>query len=64
MDRPGHVGARPPVGWDHVVLEGTFPDLAGTELRAMVEAGGDVAAAVPAGVHRLIIEHDLYGTAR
>jgi hypothetical protein len=30
----------------------------------MVEAGGDVAAAVPAGVHRLIIEHDLYGTAR
>lgn len=64
MDRPGHVGARPPVGWDHVVLEGSFPDLAGTELRAMVEAGGDVAAAVPSGVHRLIIEHDLYGTTR
>ncbi len=64
MDRPGHVGARPPVGWDHVVLEGTFPDLAGTELRAMAETGGDVAAAVPVGVHRLIIEHDLYGTAR
>ncbi len=64
MDRLGHVGARPPSGWDYVVLEGSFPDLAGTELRAMVEAGGTAAEVVPEAVARLIEEHDLYETCR
>lgn len=64
MDRPGHVGARPPVGWDHVVLDGTFPDLSGTEVRAMVESGDTTAGTVPGAVARLIIEHDLYGAGR
>ncbi len=64
MDRPGHVGERPPSGWDYMVLEGTFPDLTGTDLRAIVEAGGTAAEAVPEVVARLIEDHDLYGTYR
>ena len=64
MDRPGHIGARPPSGWDYVVLKGTFPDLTGTDLRAMVEAGGTAASAVPEMVARLIEDHDLYETCR
>ena len=64
MDRPGHVGERPPSGWDYMVLEGTFPDLTGTDLRAIVEAGGTAAEAVPEVVARLIEDHDLYGTHR
>lgn len=61
MDRPGHVGARPPAGWDHVVLDGMFPDLAGTEVRALLQAGGSAAGAVPGPVLALIVEHGLYG---
>ncbi|GIT00341.1 MAG: putative nicotinate-nucleotide adenylyltransferase [Acidimicrobiales bacterium] len=64
MDRPGHIGARPPSGWDYVGLKGTFPDLTGTDLRAMVEAGGTAAEAVPEVVARLIEDHDLYETCR
>ena len=64
MDRPGHVGERPPSGWDYMVLEGTFPDLTGTDLRAIVEAGGTSAEAVPEVVARLIEDHDLYGNFR
>ena len=64
MDRPGHIGARPPSGWDYAVLKGTFPDVAGTDLRAMVEAGGTAGQAVPEVVARLIEDHDLYETCR
>ncbi len=64
MDRPGHVGARPPSGWEYLVLKGTFPDLTGTDLRAMVEAGGTAAEAVPGVVARLIEDHDLYEISR
>ncbi len=61
MERPGHIGARPPAGWDHVVLDGEFPDLAGTELRALAATGGDVTSAVSEDVYRLIVKHGLYG---
>jgi len=64
MDRPGHVGSRPPAGWDHVVLDGRFPELSGTDIRAMVEAHGTAAGAVPEAVARLIVDHDLYGADR
>ena len=64
MERPGHEGGRPPVGWDHQVLDGSFPDLAGQDLRALVASGGDPTDAVPAGVAELIDEHGLYGVER
>jgi len=61
MDRPGHIGDRPPAGWDHVVLAGTFPDLAGTDVRALLQDGASAAGAVPGAVLELISEHGLYG---
>ena len=64
MERPGHIGGRPPRGWEHEVLDGSFPDLAGRELRAMVAAGGDSSDAVPPGVANLILDHELYGIHR
>jgi len=62
MERPGHEGGRPPTGWAHEVLDGTFLDLAGQDLRALVAAGGDLEGAVPPGVASLIRERGLYGT--
>lgn len=64
MERPGHEGGRPPAGWEHEVLDGAFPDLAGRDLRTTVAAGGDLAGSVPPGVAALILEHGLYGIAR
>lgn len=61
MERPGHVGARPPAGWDHLVLAGEFPDLSGTDLRDLLAAGGDVTSAVSEDVYRLIVKYGLYG---
>ena len=61
MDRPGHIGHRPPAGWDHVVLAGTFPDLAGTDVRALLQDGASAVGAVPEAVLELISEHCLYG---
>ena len=62
MDRPGHIGGRPPAGWDHVVLAGTFPDLAGTEVRTLLQNGVSATGAVPGAVLELIFEQGLYGT--
>jgi len=64
MERPGHEGSRPPVGWVHQVLDGSFPDLAGTDLRRMVAAGRSLESAVPHGVVAVIAEHGLYGAGR
>ncbi len=64
MERPGHEGGRPPSGWDHRLLDGTFPDLAGRDLRAAVATGGDLGGSVPEGVAALILEHGLYGIGR
>ena len=64
MERPGHEGRRPPPGWEHEVLDGVFPDLAGRELRATVATGVDLQGSVPPGVATLIVEHGLYGIGR
>tara|TARA_Y100001960_G_scaffold291962_1_gene333735 strand:- start:1236 stop:1877 length:642 start_codon:yes stop_codon:yes gene_type:complete len=64
MERPGHIGGRPPAGWEYEVLDGSFPDLAGRELRAVVAAGGDSSDAVPPSVATLILDHGLYGIRR
>ena len=64
MERPGHEGSRPPIGWAHQVLDGSFPDLAGTGLRRMVAAGRSPESAVPQGVAAVIAEHGLYGAGR
>ena len=64
MERPGHEGSHPPAGWAHQVLDGSFPDLAGTDLRRMVAAGRSPESAVPHGVAAVIAEHGLYGSGR
>ena len=61
MERPGHVGRHPPAGWVHQILDGSFPDLAGTDLRRMVAAGQSPGSAVPHGVAAVIAEYGLYG---
>lgn len=61
MERPGHEGSHPPAGWVHQVLDGSFPDLAGTDLRRMVAAGQSPESAVPHGVVAVIAEYGLYG---
>ena len=61
MDRPGYIGDRPPAGWDHVALAGMFPDLAGTDVRTLLQNGASAAGVVPGTVLELIFEHGLYG---
>lgn len=64
MERPGYEGGRPPVGWHYRVVGGSFPDIAGQDLRTAATAGGDLAGLVPPGVADLIHEHGLYGIRR
>jgi len=64
MERPGYEGNRPPAGWGHQVLDGSFPDLAGTDLRRMVLAGQSLESAVPPTVVTVIAKHGLYGAGR
>ena len=64
MERPGYEGNHPPAGWDHQVLDGSFPDLAGTDLRRMVSAGQSLESAVPPAVVTVIAKHGLYGAGR
>lgn len=64
MERPGHEGSHPPAGWVHQVLDGSFPDLAGTDLRRMVATGQSPESAVPHGVVAVIAEYGLYGAGR
>ena len=64
MERPGHEGGRPPAGWEHEVLDGVFPDLAGRVFRTTVATEVDLQGSVPPGVATLIVEHGLYGLGR
>ena len=61
MDRPGYEDCRPPAGWEHRVLGGSFPDLASNNLREVIAATGEVGDAVPGGVAEIIRAHGLYG---
>ena len=64
MERPGFEGCRPPAGWEHWVLGGSFPDLASNELREVIAATGEVGDGVPGGVVEIIRAHGLYGVGR
>ena len=64
MERPGFEDRRPPAGWDHRVLLGSFPDLASNDLREVIAATGEVGDAVPGGVAEIIRAHGLYGVGR
>jgi nicotinate-nucleotide adenylyltransferase len=61
MERPGFEEGRPPAGWEHQVLHGSFPDLASNDLRERFGATGELDDSVPAGVAELIRAHGLYG---
>ena len=61
MERPGFEEGRPPAGWEHQVLHGSFPDLASNDLRERFAATGELDDSVPAGVAELIRAHGLYG---
>ena len=64
MERPGYEDCRPPAGWEHRVLRGSFPDLASNDLREVIAATGEVGDAVPGGVAEIIRAHGLYGAGR
>ena len=64
MERPGFEDRRPPVGWEHRVLVGSFPDLASNDIREVIAATGEVGDAVPGGVAKIIRAHGLYGVGR
>ena len=64
MERPGFEGCRPPAGWEHRVLAGSFPDLASNDLREVIAATGEVGDAVPGGVAEIIRAYGLYGVVR
>jgi len=61
MQRPGFEEGRPPTGWEHQVLHGSFPDLASNDLRERFGAAGELDGSVPAGVAEIIRAHGLYG---
>ncbi|MBT4678174.1 MAG: nicotinate (nicotinamide) nucleotide adenylyltransferase [Acidimicrobiales bacterium] len=61
MKRPGFEEGRPPAGWEHQVLHGSFPDLASTDLRERFVASGELDDSVASGVAELIRAHGLYG---
>ncbi len=61
MKRPGFEEGRPPAGWEHQVLHGSFPDLASTDLRERFVATGELDDSVASGVAELIRAHGLYG---
>jgi len=64
MQRPGFEEGRPPIGWEHQVLDGSFPDLASNHLRDRFAATGQPDGAVSAGVAEIIRAHGLYGVGR
>ena len=64
MERPGFEDCRPPAGWEHRVLGGSFPDLASNDLREAIAATGEVGDAVTGGVAEIIRAHGLYGVGR
>tara|TARA_B100001146_G_scaffold173652_1_gene154676 strand:- start:1372 stop:2004 length:633 start_codon:yes stop_codon:yes gene_type:complete len=64
MRRPGFEQGRPPTGWEHQMLDGSFPDLASNHLRDRFAATGQIGDEVTAGVAEIIRESGLYGVGR
>ncbi len=64
MQRPGFEEGRPPTGWEHQVLKGSFPDLASNHLRDRFATTGELDGAVSTGVAEIIRERGLYGVRR
>jgi len=65
--RPDEVRRRATIvaiGWEHQVLDGSFPDLASNHLRDRFAATGQLDGAVSAGVAEIIRAHGLYGVGR
>ena len=60
LDRPGHEGGRPPVGWSHEIVEIADLEVASSELRERVRTGRPIDFLVPDPVIEIIRQHRLY----
>ena len=62
VERGGVSGARPPAGWDHVVVPVPALEISSSDLRERFAAGRPVAAMVPPAVVDVVHAAGLYGT--
>jgi nicotinate-nucleotide adenylyltransferase len=60
VDRGGREGGRPPVGWEHLVIDVPLMEVSSSDLRLRIAEGAPVEALIPPTVIDGIRRHGLY----